>query len=187
MSIATFTNEYTVTVNYEAWRRDQELLMELVDLKFQMVVLDESHNLKNVSSIAFAGIKKVVHAENVCPRCSGDVEQRPYPGGEKRYFYACKTCDWDSMSDRNYTMLDRCSVKFLLPMTGTPILNRPQELYPLLHLMMPHIFDNLRRFLDLYCEQDLYTGYWKWNSGGLQRLQHHLAGYYIAYSKEDMG
>lgn len=187
LGIATYTDEYTVTVNYEAWRRDSELLDDLVKLKFEMVVLDEAHSIKNTSTSAFAGVKHVVHAENCCPRCSGNVEQRPVPGRNQSYFFACKVCPWDSMSDRNYKLLDRCSVKYLLPMTGTPILNRPQELYPLLHLMMPEIFEKEYRFLDLYCAQDPYTGYWKWNDGGLQRLQHHLAGYYIAYSKEDMG
>jgi SNF2 family DNA or RNA helicase len=187
LQIAAQTSEYTVTVNYEAWRRDASLIQDLINLKFEMVILDESHNVKNTKTSAFDGIKAIVHAENCCPRCSAEVEQRPNPMRERSYFYACTVCKWDSMSDRDYKKLDRCSVKYLMPMTGTPILNRPQELYPLLHLMMPDVFDKEYRFLDLYCVQDPNTGYWTWNSGGLQRLQHHLAGYYIAYTKEDMG
>lgn len=44
-------------------------------------------------------------------------------------------------------------------LTGTPILNRPKELWPILHAALPKQFDNFYDFADRYCDR-------KWNGYG---------------------
>jgi SNF2 family DNA or RNA helicase len=72
-------------------------------------------------------------------------------------------------------------------MSGTPILNKPQELFPLLHLILPEIFVTERDFLNLYCTQDMYTGFWKFANGGLARMMAHLSGRYLVRDRYTAG
>jgi SNF2 family DNA or RNA helicase len=72
--------------------------------------------------------------------------------------------------------------------TGTPILNKPQDLYALLSLTDPTNFYNKNQFLRQYCVQNMYTGKWTFNSGGADYLfKHQLNGKYLARTMEEMG
>ena len=48
-------------------------------------------------------------------------------------------------------------------LTGTPMLNRPIELWPLLHTLLPTMFDNRNRYSDYYCNRHLTTIYYTRN------------------------
>ena len=58
-------DNFVVILNYESWRKDDELLTLLQSLFFDAVVCDEAHCLKDSSSIVARGVKKLVLGENL--------------------------------------------------------------------------------------------------------------------------
>jgi len=176
--------EYTVVINYEAWRKDPHLLDLLAECRFDTVIMDEAHAIKDTDTSAFKGVKKIVFAENSCPRCSGIFTQ--FNISRFEHYWQCDSCGFDTRRDK-YEAYARCSVKNVFPMTGTPILNRPVEMFPLLHLVLPEIFHDKNVFLSMYCRRNVYTNRWEFRSGALDELQHHLAGRYIARDRKSAG
>jgi SNF2 family DNA or RNA helicase len=133
--------EWVVICNYEAWRKDMALLDALVELDFDTIIIDEAHNAKDLKSITYRGIKKLIEDGNP-----------PY----------------------------------VIPMTGTPILNRPQELFSLLSMVNPDEFYALNTFLFNYCEQD-EDGFWKFKPGGLDRIAKAIRKNFLRRTKKDAG
>lgn len=191
--------EITVVINYESWRRDPSVIDDLVALGFDTVIVDEAHTIKKTNTDAFKGVRDIVMAENCCPKCSSiNVVQMPLNVKQKTYYWTCGgsidskgnsvSCDWTSTQlDFKYEVPARRSVKNVFPMTGTPILNRPQELFPLLHLILPETFVFERDYLNDYCVQDAFTGYWGFRPGGMQRLISQLSGRYIGRDEKSAG
>lgn len=87
--------------------------------------------------------------------------------------------------------------EYLIPMTGTPLLNRPQEFFTLLHLMFPQQWYNEKDFLLTYCEeyypltidgeQQTTNPKWKFQEDGWDRLLKKIDKYYLRRTKEDAG
>lgn len=75
----------------------------------------------------------------------------------------------------------------VFPMTGSPILNKPQDLWPLLHLISPFEFADEYTFLSQYCVQDWETGKWRFTSTGLTGLQRKLRDKFIRRTKDQTG
>jgi SNF2 family DNA or RNA helicase len=142
LDVMTAHPEYVVIINYEAWRKDKSLIDSIINLEFDTAIIDEAHNIKDMKSSAFRGIKKI---------------------------------------------LDNSEIPFVIPMTGTPILNKPQELFSLLTLVAPERFYNLNNFLYDYCQQDPYTGKWSFRPGGLDSLAKRIAHLYLRRTKEQAG
>jgi SNF2 family DNA or RNA helicase len=134
-------NQYVVILNYEAWRKDKQLISDLIDIEFDTMIIDEAHNIKDRASIAYRGIKQII---------------------------------------------DGSDIPFVIPMTGTPILNRPQELFSLLTLINPRRFRTESQYLADFCEQD-YNGKWRFREGGLTRLSELIRANFIRRTKEDAG
>jgi len=134
--------EFVVICNYEAWRRDKELLEQLISFNFDTVIIDEAHNIKNMKSSAYKGIKKII---------------------------------------------DDSNPEYIIPMTGTPILNRPQELFSLLTLVAPERFYRLNDFLYDFCQQNDYTGYWEFKPGGLDRISKQISKNFLRRTREQAG
>lgn len=93
------------------------------------------------------------------------------------------TRDGDAIADKP---------RFVFPMTGTPILNRPQELYSLLTLVDSTVYPNSKygesQFLWNYCERDEDNpNRWKFKYGGLERLSKQIAARYLGRSAKDAG
>jgi SNF2 family DNA or RNA helicase len=141
LQLAQMHPEYTVILNYEAWRKDFNLLKMLSDCEFDTVIIDEAHNIKNRSSAAYRGVKHVV---------------------------------------------DNTSAPFVFPMTGTPILNRPQELFSILTLINPKDFHNERIFLQNYCQQNM-DNKWVFQPGGMDRLGRRIRKNFLRRTKEQAG
>lgn len=138
--------EYVIIVNYEAWRRDKALLDRLAHCRFDTVIIDEAHNIKDMTTSAYKGVEQVI------------FETKP---------------------------------EYIIPMTGTPILNRPQELFPMLHLINPTEFNNERDFLWNYCEEYYIEGSnspkWKFKAGGLDLLTKKIHKNLLRRTKEQAG
>ena len=84
-------------------------------------------------------------------------------------------------------ILDTMQPPYVIPMTGTPVLNRPQELFALLRMVNPQQFHTLNDFLWRYCEQDRDTGYWRWKSGGLDLLMKKISKNIMRRTKDQAG
>src|SRR6516164_518570 len=51
LDIMVQTDQYFCVVNYEAWRKDNSLLKDLTDIgKFDTIIIDEAHNVKDRKS-----------------------------------------------------------------------------------------------------------------------------------------
>lgn len=134
-------NEFVVICNYEAWRRDKSIIEELINLKFDTVIIDEAHIVKELKSQAYRGVKQII---------------------------------------------DEGKPEYVIPMTGTPILNRPQELFALLTLVNPKSFYKLQDFLWDYCDQD-DDGFWRFKAGGLDRIAKQINKNFLRRTKDQAG
>lgn len=174
--------EYLILINYEAWRRDPEMIDQIIALKPDAVICDEAHNMKEGKTTAYKGVRQLIYAENVnkCVLCDSELETWEDPINYKRVI-RCSLCF------REPEFGDRCSVKYVLPMTGTPIMNKPQDLFTLLHLIDRQNFMTLSHFLQDYCTQDLYTQKWKFAPGGEKRLMARLGSKIVARKPDTLG
>jgi SNF2 family DNA or RNA helicase len=134
-------DNYVLICNYEAWRRDWNLVERFSDLKFDTVIIDEAHNAKEMRTNINKGITHILTASEP---------------------------------------------EYIIPMTGTPVLNRPQELFTLLHMVDPRRFDTLNNFLFKYCEQD-DEGFWKFRDDGLQGLIKQISKNFLRRTKDQAG
>lgn len=189
-TIAQQVDQWTMLINYSAWRKDKSILDSIISLGVECVIADEAHEMKNTSTSAYKGVRKIVLAENMCPKCGG-IQTFKQVKVEDSIYYShmttqCTKCDFDSDVDE-YEFLDRCSVKYVFPMTGTVILNKPQDLFAQLSLIDPVNFRYERDFLNAYCEQSWATGKWSFQYGGMDRLAKKLSGKYLARDEHTAG
>lgn len=80
--------------------------------------------------------------------------------------------------------------EYVIPMTGTPILNKPQELFTLLNMVAPQVFYHEQDFLYTYCEQyenSQGTVLWRFQPGGLDRIAKRIGKYFIRRTKDQAG
>jgi SNF2 family DNA or RNA helicase len=79
----------------------------------------------------------------------------------------------------------------VIPMTGSPILNKPQELYSLLTLVDRKQFPNStvgeNAFLRDYCYLDRDTNRWYFRAGGLENLARKISNRFIRRTRKDAG
>lgn len=169
-----------VIINYESWYKNRAILTQLINFRFDTVIVDEAHNIKETDKAPYQGVESIVLAENSCPKDHGALIL-----GKDKYYH-CSTCDWSSSDYTSFTRHDRRSVVNFLPMSGTPILNRPDEIYPLLHLVddqqFPHKTYFKRDFCTVNADNKLV-----WNYGGESRLAKMIAGYYLRRTHKDAG
>ena len=171
-------DKFIITLNYEAWRKDPEMLPALASLQADTIICDEAHVMKNTDTAAFKGVKSLVYAENKCPQC-GSNKFGPVNGP---YAKGCQACQYMPEHFNEF-----CSIQNVLPMTGTPILNKPQDLFALLHLVDRVNFAREYDFLSDYCEKDYYTDRWVFRSGGLDLLTRRLGNRYVARDRNSAG
>lgn len=167
--------EYTVVVNFEAWRRDPQLLEDLVALRADTIIIDEAHKMKNVHSLTYKGIKQIRFGLNKCDCGDPDVHLKP----KHDIVAVCDSCGKEG------TLPEFCSIDKVLPMTGTPILNRPQEIFPLLHLIDCENFKLESEFLRDFCLK--YGDHWGWRSGGEKRLIEKIGPRFLARDPKSTG
>lgn len=180
----TMVKEFIITLNYEAWRKDKTIIDDLVRAGIDTIINDEAHRIKSSTKITARGVFQVAYRPNYCENCNkvdnfaGPWEIRKgvvkdiYPED----FGKCPACS-GSLTN---------TVQNVLSMTGTPILNKPQELFSMLHLVDRNTFDSERSFLDDYC-YSYAPNRWQFMSGGLSRLTNHMKEFYLARTREDAG
>jgi chromodomain-helicase-DNA-binding protein 7 len=78
------------------------------------------------------------------------------------------------------------TVERILPMTGTFILNKPQDIWPALYLLDRDQFYSENQFLQNYCHQS-YDYKWSFRTGGVTSLIKRLGGRIVQRTKEEAG
>lgn len=168
--------QYTLVMNYEIARRDKGIIEDLIDLRCDTLIVDEAHNVKSTKSDAWKMVRDIRFGTNSCECGNPDVKKY----GQFGIDYMCSTCG------KQGSVLDFVSIQNVLPMTGTPILNRPQELYPLLHLVDSANFKSESQFLKDFCRH--YGGsHWGWQQGGIKRLLEKIGPRFLARDKKMIG
>ena len=180
-------SEFVVLINYEMWRRDKEILKLLIGLKFDTVIIDEAHNMKDDKGQNFKGVREIIYAENLdysCTECGATFKDWPWSD-------LCPQC-YKPLGRRNFN--SRCSVQRVYPMTGTSILNDPADAFPMLHLLDRVAFPDKKTYLQRYCTQrevESLTGStvkkWFFNYGGEAMLTRKLGAKYIRRTLNDAG
>jgi SNF2 family DNA or RNA helicase len=93
-------------------------------------------------------------------------------------------------------VIQGCNPEYIIPMTGTPILNRPQELHSILSLLnlkdFPPTSQGERDFLWRYCEEYYPDGNttnpkYKFKPGGLDLLAKKISTNFMRRTKEQAG
>lgn len=156
LTISTLKNidEFILTMNLESWRRDEYLVPALIDTQVDTVIIDEAHFIKESKALTSQGVQRIVHAQNMCAMC-----------GENSLVFdghnmACSTFNCIGQGIKYKPHDPNCmSVKHIIPMTGTPILNSPVDMWLLLNLVDPVNFKHKIDFCNLYCERN-YQGKW---------------------------
>jgi SNF2 family DNA or RNA helicase len=81
----------------------------------------------------------------------------------------------------------------VLTMTGTPIKNRPQEIFSILHALYPDIFPTPAKFLFDYCANAVdehgnrIPNRYVFTRHGLQSLLEKISGFYLGRNADDVG
>lgn len=170
--------EFIVILNYEAWRKDSSLIDSLQKLKADTLICDEAHRSKEMDTLTCEGVHAIRFGMNGnCPECIVGDEFVPTT---KRDIWRCTTCNYESF------VTDFCSVVHVLPMTGTPILNSPQEIFPLLRMVDPVNFYNLNIFLRDFCVKQS-NGRWRWMHGAEKKLMDVIGPRFLGRDRAAVG
>lgn len=78
-------------------------------------------------------------------------------------------------------------VKRFYPITGTFILNKPEDIWTALHVVDPEAFPTIKQFRDHYCEYDYYTQKWVFRPGGERSMLIRLGGRIVKRSMKEAG
>ena len=188
-------DEAVLVVNYEVWRKDKALLEAMVRWQADTVIVDEAHNIKNTTTSNYSYIEALVELDNICPNCGRAMFgfMLPKKPDEKRRKERVCACGWrrshgwgDGLPINEKWQMTR-SVENVLFMTGTPILNSPIDLYPLLHLVMPLRFESKADYQRTYCMTDYNTKKWVFTTGGANRIAQIMAPFYLARNWDSAG
>lgn len=169
LDMAQMLDNVVVVVNYEAWRRDFNLLQKFEELQFDMLLMDEAHVMKRTTSNAQEGMDRIATAKNTCSNCGLYVE-----GSNGK---CLNSCGAEIVN----------SIKHIVPATGTPILNSPEDIFPLLRFVDPRNFYNLYGFLDSFAERDPYTNKYKFRPGGEEMLMKRMGYRFLRRTMQDVG
>jgi len=174
--------ERTDVINYELIRRagSKDLVDALILEQYDTIICDEAHVIKETDSAGYKIVEKIVLAHNTCAaEGCGRVTVSTDSKGD------VVNCDEGICIIHGITQTKRSAVNFF-PMTGTPVLNRPNEIYPLLHLINQQAFPAKRRFEDDYCTKG-WDNKIKWKPGGEARLAKQINGSYLRRTRDDAG
>lgn len=172
--------ELICLINTQAWMQSYDTIDKLIELQFDTVIIDEAHMIKSQQLNMYKGVDRLVFAPNQCPSCRRDCSNNL---SIEDGFKICDFCGEKSPAKKRG---DFSSVKNFLAMTGTPILNRPQEIFPLLHLIDPDRFSSLAEFLRNYCVLT-YGNKWTFKIGGQEALLKSLGPRIVRRDRKSAG
>lgn len=176
--------EFIITLNYEAWRKDKTIIDDLVEAGIDTIICDEAHKIKSSKKLTARGVFQIAYRPNFCAthkvsNYHGSWVQKGVPVDKSvvdGYNHTCPQCGMNLVS----------TVRNILCMTGTPILNKPQELFSMLHLVDGYRFPDERAFLSDYC-YSYAPNRWKFLGGGLDRLTNSMSEFFVQRDRDQAG
>lgn len=183
------SREAVVVVNYEMFRRDPEALSKLQMWQADSIIVDEAHNMKSTKTTNYKNVEAMTFAENTCPSCGELIFGLRNP---------CGTCGWwvpagdvrayqkESVQNIKMFMSSR-SIKNVMLMTGTPILNTPVDLFSIFHLIDPVKFPTLTWFKNEFTHPDYSQKRSVFSRRGLGLLTPLLKGRFLQRTLSDVG
>lgn len=181
-------DEFIVTLNYEAWRRDKTIIDDLVSVGIDTLIIDEAHRAKSWQKVTARGIFQLRYRPNYCPTCKKvDNFMGPwFTAGAGLVDYFVGELSWKAPRCTECDTVLESTVKHCLSMTGTPFLNKPQELFSLLYLHDRDMVPDEKSFLKDYCYQ-YAPNRWRFKTGGLERLTNTMSEFFLQRTREDAG
>lgn len=173
--------QWALVTNYEAWAADYDVIKELVNLTADTLILDESHHIMTMKSLQNRGVQDIRYGVNTCPRCLVPMLH------EKVGLREPVLKEYSCWCGHKGPLDDFLSIKNVIEMSGTPILNKPQELYPQLRLIDIENFPSEKLYLRDFCVRDKETGRWYWSYGGEKRVTKILGPRYLARTRDAAG
>lgn len=173
-------DNFVVVANLEAWRRDEALVNSFKLTAFDTVIVDEAHYINNSSTLSYKGVKRIVEESYLCPSC-----KRPTTlvKAGNALMIGCGLCGFFLPAEEEDQFK---SVKNVLLMTGSGIVNRPTDLWSLLHLLDPKGFPKLNSFQADFATQ-FSNNMWGWKRGAEERLTQQLGLRYLSRTRESAG
>lgn len=191
-NVLTHLDDFVVLLNFETYWSDKDIVPLLNKLQFDTVIFDEAHHMKEAKGNTFKGFKQLLLSANKCFWCGHN--ELKYAGIDSAKgltnTYRClnEQCGMVMESE------DTHSIKRIWPMTGSPILNRPDEIWPLLYCIDPVQFPSIEAFHSQYCRKEEYVNLrgnmasrWTFRFGGSDRLLKAIGPQFIRRTKEDAG
>lgn len=178
-----------VVVNYEMFRKDPDALAKLQMWQADSIIVDEAHNMKSTTTTNYKNVEAIIFAQNACPSCAALVYGLATP---------CPGCGWqvpngDVRAYNKKTITDMRlfqesrSIKNVMLMTGTPILNTPVDLFGMYHLIDPVAFPNLTWFKKTFTHPDYSQKRSVFSKKGLDLITPLLKGRYLQRTLADVG
>lgn len=104
--------------------------------------------------------------------------------------YAYRIIRGSKLDEQSSRIMPGSPIPYRLVMTGTPILNRPDDIFTALHIVSPGQFIRRSDFLYSYCQQRWSSNgrmYWAFRPGGEKALMRKIESYIIKRKKGDVG
>jgi len=177
-------DEYIATINYEAWRRDKTIIDDLVKAGLDTVVCDEGHRMKSSDKVTARGVFQVAYRPNYCSQCDkvDNFMGSWLKNGKITDIHVGMTGTFCPNCSRPLSS----TVQNVVSATGTPIINKPQELFSMLYLVDKNRFPSESAFLRDYCYQAA-PNKWRFRPGGLERLTKFMSEFFLQRTREDAG
>lgn len=186
---ASRLQEAVLVINYELFRRDEDSLVKVLAWQADTVIVDESHNAKSLKSSNFKMLRTLFFTDNTCENCGTLITGLSRP---------CKACNHvqslsgekakEQRSSRKHYLATK-SVQNVVLMSGTPLLNSPEDLYSSFHLIDPVKFPTIDDFRRTFLKPTYAEGTRKmvFKRDGLEKLKPFIKDFYIARELEDVG
>ena len=195
------TEEAVVVINYEIFRSSStDIMNDLLQWRADTVIADEAHVMRNAKTANYRYVERLISHDLYCGKCRGEVpglvarerNERGKPIGPPRVV-PCPHCGWKKGTPSGYNFrnqLDKIthtrSVKNVAMLTGTPLLNSPEELFAVFHLVRPDLFPNLASFKSTFTYANA-AGHRFFTQKGLENLSVLIQPVYLARKKGDAG
>lgn len=174
-------------VNYEMFRYDRDALSKLMMWQADSIIVDEAHNMKSIRTTNFKYVMSLIFAENTCPSCTGLIYGLGKP---------CPSCGHqvDDVKAHNKAavqdmgvFLSTRSMKKVMLMTGTPLLNSPVDLFAIFHLIDPVKFPTQEWFKKTFTHPDYSQKRSVFSRNGMEKLTPLLKGRFLQRNLSEVG
>lgn len=194
-------DEGVAVLNYEALvNSSTQLEQDILAWRADTLIVDEAHIIRNTDTSKFKQLQRLVATDLYCGACRREVpcllRQEYDERGKKKgpaIKVPCPYCGWKKGQPVEGVTYERKldeylatkSVQNIALLTGTPLLNAPDELYALFNLVRPDLFPRLDLFRKTFTYAD-HAGHRYFTQKGLDNLREMIRPAYIARTKSEV-